>query len=220
MDKKILDQIISVFFSLLGKSVGKPVEPIKVQPVASGNAQTPPVAPGIDWTNPSAKITNRFTVKDALFLPSWGVMHQPTEDEKAAILALAAVVGKAADKVEQKLGRKVIINVHAWMRPEKANCPGSQWNGQDYNRYIYETQVWKDLTAEQKALKKVPKSHHRIGHAIDFHIEGFEGKEGCAKIREMIGPHLEELNLRMEDISGGWVHLDDMPVISKRFFKP
>lgn len=214
MDKKILDQIIKGIFSFLGKAVSKPVEPIQVQP-----AQSEP-APQIDWSNPAAKITPRFSVKEALLLPSWGVMHQPTEDEKTAIYNIAVGVGKAADFLEEKLGRKVVINVHAWMRPEKANCPGSEWNGKDYNRYIYETQVWKDLTSAQKAEKKVPQSPHRTGHAIDFHIEGFAGKEGCAKIREMLVPQLESLNLRMEDISGGWVHLDDMPVKNKRFFKP
>lgn len=223
MDKKVVDKIIMGILGFLGKVAAKDVTAIQVQPVKSEPvpvAPPAPAAPAIDWSNPSAKITPRFSVKEALLLPSWGVMHVPTEEEKNAIHAIALGVGKAADILEAALGRKVIISVHAWMRPEKANCPGSQWDGKDYNRYIYETQVWKGLTSAQIAEKKVPKSPHRTGHAIDFHIVGFEGKEGCAKIREMIGPHLEALNLRMEDISGGWVHLDDMPVVNKRFFKP
>lgn len=220
MDKKILDQIIKGIFSFLSKSVAKPVQPIQVEPVVSSSPQQAPAAPSIDWNNPSAKITERFSVKEALLLPSWGVLHVPTEEEKQAIYNIAVGVGKAAEILDKALGHRAIISVHAWMRPAQANCPGSQWNGQDYNRYIYETQVWKDLTPEQKAQKKVPNSPHRTGRAIDFHIKGFEGKEGCAKIRSLLGPHLESLGLRMEDINGGWVHLDDMPVVNKRFFKP
>jgi hypothetical protein len=187
------------------------------------NASEPvelPESHEIDWTNPSSRINKRFTVKEALFLPSWGVMHVPSEDEKKAIVEIANLVEKAADIIAQKTGTKGLVSVHAWMRPEKANCPGSKWDGHDYNRYIYETQVWKDLTPEEKAKKHVPNSPHKTGHAIDFHISGFEGAANCAKIRQILLPHLEELGLRMEDLNGGWVHLDNLPVIHLRFFKP
>jgi len=124
--------------------------------------------------------------------------------KKKAIIGIAQKVSQAALILEKIIGRKVSINVHAFMRPGKANIPGSKWDGQDYNRYIYETQVWKDLTPEQKALKKVPNSPHRTGHAIDFHIVGFEGKEKCLQIRTMLLPHLVALGLRMEKMDGGW----------------
>jgi hypothetical protein len=68
------------------------------------------------------------------------------------------------------------------------------------------------LTAEEKAKKKVPKSPHRTGRAIDFHIVGYEGAEKCQIIRVLLAPHLEKLGLRMEKIDGGWIHLDNMPV--------
>lgn len=234
MDKKIVDQIIQAILGFFKKQataeIAKPVAEIVMKQVTQTPkvvqneekpaVQTPLVVQTIDWSDPKAKITPRFSVGEALTLQSWGVMHVPSEEEKAAIISIAEGVGKAADVLEAALGRHVSINVHAFMRPEKANVPNSKWNGYDYNRYIYETQVWKDLTPEQKATKKVPKSPHRTGHAIDFHIIGFEGKEGCAKIRAMLLPHLESLGLRMEDIDGGWVHLDNLPVVNKRFFKP
>jgi hypothetical protein len=225
MDKNLVDKIIQAILKFLkGKAaeeIAKPVQPIiVVQKPAEVPIQTPKVVQNIDWSDPKAKITPRFSVSEALTLQSWGVMHVPSEDEKAAIVKIAEDVGRAADVLEKVIGRKVSINVHAFMRPEKANIPGSEWDGKDYNRYIYETQVWKDLTPEEKALKKVPKSPHRFGRAIDFHIVGFEGKEKCAQIREMLLPHLEELGLRMEDIGGGWIHLDNLPVVNKRFFKP
>lgn len=220
MDKNIVDQIIQAIMSFLGKNVAaeiaKPVQPILVQDVPA------PVeaAPAIDWSDPKAKITDRISVGEALTLQSWGVMHVPSEDEKAAIIGIAIAAGKAIDVLEKIIGRHASINIHAFIRPEKANCPNSKWNGYDYNRYIYETQVWKDLSEEEKAKKTVPKSPHRTGHAIDFHIGGYEGAEKCAQIRQMLLPHLEELGLRMEDLNGGWVHLDNLPVVHARFFKP
>lgn len=232
MDQSWVDKIVKAIFDFLGKNVAaeveKPVQPIKVvqteekpAPQATIVAQPAPEAPAaIDWSDPKSKITPRFSVGEALTLQSWGVMHVPSEEEKAAIISIAQGVGKAADLLEQKLGHHVSINVHAFMRPEKANIPGSKWDGQDYNRYIYETQVWKDLSPEEKAKKTVPKSPHRTGHAIDFHIVGYEGAAKCAEIRQMLLPHLEELGLRMEDLNGGWVHLDNLPVVHARFFKP
>jgi len=227
MDKNLIEKIIKAIMDFLGKNapkeVAKPVQPIIVvqNPEKPADQTTKVVQNDIDWSNPKAKITPRFSVKEALELQSWGVLHVPSEEEKAAIISIAQGVGRAADLLEQKLGKKILISVHAFMRPEKANVPGSKWDGQDYNRYIYETQVWKNLTPEEKAKKKVPKSPHRTGRAIDFHIVGYEGKEKCQEIRELLAPHLEELGLRMEKIQGGWIHLDDLPVgPSGRWFNP
>lgn len=221
---EIFSQILPKILSLIGnegaKEIAKPVEqiPVKIDPSAQ------PIVSTIDWSNPKSKINTRFSVHEATWLPSWGIYHQPTEEQKAAIIEIANGISKAIDIVEQKAGKHIPVNVHAWMRPDKSICPGSKWDGQDYNRYIYETQVWKDLTAAQKAEKKVPLSPHRTGHAVDFHLSGFEGNSGCDQVRAILEPHLEELGLRMEDISKfssrGWVHLDNMPVINKRFFIP
>jgi hypothetical protein len=221
MDKKLVDQIVQGIAGFFSKNA--PAAVPQAVPAAPAQAVTPPVtqAVEIDWSNPKSKISANFTVEEALMLPSWGVMHVPSEDEKKAIVGIAQKVSQAALILEKAIGRKVSINVHAFMRPGKANIPGSKWDGQDYNRYIYETQVWKDLTPEQKALKKVPNSPHRTGHAIDFHIVGFESKEKCLQIRTMLLTHLEALGLRMEKMdNGGWVHLDDLPVVNSRYFNP
>ena len=227
MDKKLVDQIIQGIAGFFSKSAAVSIPQVQAPaPAVSGSIQQSPAVPAvpaaeIDWNNPKAKISANFTVEEALMLPSWGVMHVPSEDEKKAIIGIAQKVSQAALILEKIIGRKVSINVHAFMRPGKANIPGSKWDGQDYNRYIYETQVWKDLTPEQKALKKVPNSPHRTGHAIDFHIVGFEGKDKCLQIRTMLLPHLESLGLRMEKMdNGGWVHLDDLPVVNARYFNP
>lgn len=223
MDKDTIKKILDTVFSFLGKKATEAV----AQPVAQVQVQIDPPAPApeaapaeIDWSNPKCKITARFSVKEALYLPSWGVMHVPSEDEKAAIKSVAEQVTKAVDWLESKLGKKCPVNVHVWMRPSQASIPGSQWDGKDYNRYIYETQVWKDLSPEEKAKKTVPNSPHKTGHAIDFNIIGYEGKDKCHEIRQLFVAELERLGLRMEDLEGGWVHLDNLPVVHLRFFKP
>ncbi len=213
LNKTLIAQLITGALGFLKnktvEEVSKPVEPVKVN-----------IEPEIDWNNPKARLSENFSVKEALYLPSWQAQHVPSEDEKKAIKGIADKVTKAVQLLEKKLGKQLQVSVHAWMRPGAANIPGSQWDGKDYNRYIYETQVWKDLTPEEKALKKVPNSPHKTGHAIDFHIVGYEGRAKCAEIRQLLLPHLEELGLRMEDLDGGWIHLDDLPVVNQRFFKP
>lgn len=219
---KLLYQIIQALFGASNKATAavapKPEAPKPIE--TPKTAPAPAAQPEIDWSNPKAKISANFTVSEALTLPSWGVMHVPSEEEKKAIIGIAQKVSQAALILEKIIGRKVAISVHAFMRPGKANIPGSKWDGMDYNRYIYETQVWKNLTPEEKAKKRVPNSPHRTGHAIDFHIIGFEGKEKCLQIRNMLLPHLESLGLRMEKMDGGWIHLDDLPVVNARYFNP
>lgn len=211
LNKALLTQLLGLAMNFFKKKaveqVSKPEEPLKLKAE-------------VDWNDPKSKLTENFSVGEALLLPSWSAYHVPSEEEKAAIKGIADKVTRLTTKLEEKLGKQLKIDVHAWMRPAVANIPGSKWNGMDYNRYIYETQVWKDLSPEEKAKKKVPNSPHKTGHAIDFHFIGYEGKAKCAEMRKLIEPLLEEFGLRMEDIEGGWIHLDDLPVVNNRFFKP
>ena len=221
--KSIIDQIIQAISGFKAPTPEQAPKVPQTEPKpAAEPVKTPQTEPKVEvnWSDPKSKINSRFSVSEALTLPSWGVMHIPSEDEKKAIKGIADKVAAITAEVEAKLGKKLPINVHAFMRPGKANIPGSQWDGKDYNRYIYETQVWKNLTAEEKVKKTVPNSPHRTGHAIDFHFGGYEGKEKCAEMRQILLPLIEKHGLRMEDMSGGWIHLDDLPVVNKRFFKP
>lgn len=63
-------------------------------------------------------------------------------------------------------------------------------------------------------------SAHTEGKAMDFHVKDID----CATARKMINDagKLEEWQMRMEDISGNWVHLDTRPLKAggHRFFKP
>lgn len=200
----------------VAKEVSKPVAPVEV----TIEPAKPAEQPAIDWKNPKSRISPNFTVSEALTLPSWGVMHEPSEAEKEAIKNIGEKVSKIVAAVAKKLGKDLHVSVHAWMRPGAAHIPGSQWDGKDYNRYIYETQVWKGLSPEEMAKKTVPNSPHKTGHAIDFHIVGYEGKAKCSEMRALMLPLLQEFGLRMENMEGGWIHLDDLPVVTNRFFKP
>lgn len=218
---KLLQQGLDLLTNWLKKKGPETVATAVSKEVAKPVAQVE-VSIDPDWANPKSRLSANFSVGEALTLPSWGVMHVPSDEEKAAIKGIAEKVTKAIEVIGKAIGHDAHVSVHAWMRPGVAHIPGSQWDGKDYNRYIYETQVWKDLTQVEKDAKHVPDSPHKTGHAIDFHIVGYEGGENCAKIREILLPHLEELGLRMEKPvgTGGWVHLDDLPVIHERFFNP
>lgn len=227
MEKNILFQIIKFIIEMFTKnSTSVPNLPTQTTIVPQNDAKEVKETirivqkEEIDWNNPKAKVAPRFSVEEALLLPSWGVLHTPSEEEKKAIISVAEKVSAITQELEVALKKKLIIDVHVFMRPEKANVPGSEWNGKNYNRYIYETVVWKKLTPEEKAKKIEPKSPHRTGHAIDFHYVGYEGKEKCAIIRSLLLPLLEKYGLRMEDMDGTWIHLDDLPVVNNRFFKP
>lgn len=196
---------------------------IKMWLASSPKKQVKPAieaAPPLDWDNPKSMISKSFSVHDITYLPSWKTYHKPSEEEKVAILILAERVEKITSALERKLNKDLKIITHVWMRPAKANCPGTKWDGLDYNAWIYNNLVWKDLTPEQKALKRVPNSPHKAGSAIDFHFAGYESAESCAKIRAELIFLLEEHQLRCENISGTWIHLDSLPVVSQRFFKP
>jgi hypothetical protein len=136
----------------------------------------------IDWTDPSAKISNHFSVKEALWLPSWGVMHIPSDDEKANILKQAANM----DKIRDIVGAP--INVHCWIRPI-LNNPASAHHGQDYNAFV----------------GGAKNSCHKIGLATDYDVTG----QNCDDVRALLEPQLDDLGMRMERMPGGnWVHND------------
>lgn len=177
----------------------KDLMPKKQQPEPKPIPEAPkPVqekAPEINWLDPKAKISKYFTVKEALYLPSWQVMHIPSESEKANILKMAAKM----DRVRE-LMNNFPISVHVWIRPV-LNQPGHPKHGQDYNTFI----------------KGAKNSAHKTGEAVDWSIKG----EDCDKLRIALLIKLEELELRMEDLPGSnWIHLDCRPVVGKRFFKP
>lgn len=151
---------------------------------------------GIDWSNPNARISKYFTVNEATYLPSWGISHIPSEQEKIEIVKLAKIM----DIIRERLGKPIVV--HCWIRPVSVNCPGHEKHGQNYNLFVG---------------SKSRRSGHIFGKAIDFHVTG---ETDFPALRKKIEPWLKPLGIRMEDNQGNWVHIDTLPVGYKRFFKP
>jgi zinc D-Ala-D-Ala carboxypeptidase len=152
--------------------------------------------PEIDWTNPEAKVSKFFTTAEVLWLPSWQVMHVPSEDEKNNILKQAAKM----DLIREFLGTP--IKIHSWIRPI-LNNPSSEHHGQDYNAFV----------------KGAKNSAHKIGLATDW-----DAGEKCIDTinKILFAKKLEEFNLRMENNGPdpSWIHIDCAPVIVYRYFNP
>ena len=193
MANPLLDAIFKFVFSMINKD-GPQVSitiPLPMEIPEQAAKQT------VDWNDPNCKISKHFTVKEALWLPSWQVMHIPSEEEKANILKHAANM----DKIREFLGAS--LNVHCWIRPGALNNPNSDKNGQDYNAFV----------------KGAKNSSHKLGLATDYDASGLN----CDDVRAKLEPKLEEFGLRMERMPNGpWVHNDSasVPVGGNRYFIP
>ncbi len=148
----------------------------------------------IDWNDEKSLISRYFTVREALWLPTWGRLATEadglTDRIKGEIEFFAQEV---MDVLRGALAAPILV--HCWFRPPAYNA----------------------------LIGGAPKSPHMsTGHwsACDFHLAGFGTTEGCADTREWIMPYLAPLGIRMEDIVGPWVHCDSMPPLSgqPRFF--
>jgi hypothetical protein len=195
MFKSIWEKVLAIIVPVVGEiATNNPAEvqisiPIGNTKESSGGKME------INWDDPEAMISNHFKVREALWLPSWQVMHVPSQDEKDNILEQAAKM----DMVREFLG--VPIVVHCWMRPV-LNNPISLHNGEDYNA----------LVGGAKS------SAHKIGKATDWNPVGMT----CEEARQKLIPKLEEFDIRLEDngVDANWCHTDCAPVLHSRFFKP
>lgn len=152
----------------------------------------------INWSDPQSKISKYFSVHEATYLPSWGIHHIPSEEEKVNIVKWANVMDQVRDFLN------AAISVHCWMRPTNVNCPGSQYHGKDYNA----------------AKGGAHESAHIKGIATDFDVDHKETTDACNNVRDLLKNKLEELNMRMENRQGPWIHLDGAPVKTHRYFIP
>lgn len=149
----------------------------------------------IDWNNPASPISRHFTVREALWLPTWGRLAREADGLTDEIRdTLARFASRVMDPLRDLLGE---IIVHCWYRPPTYNAliggaPGS--------------------------------AHMCLGTwaACDFHVENSGTITGCAATRSTIMPWLEPLQIRMEDIIGNWIHVDSHPLIGgqARVFSP
>lgn len=146
----------------------------------------------INWTNPKSKISKYFTVGEATWLPRLKMYYTPTEEEKSNIIKLA----ERLDKARELLNKPFTVNV--WIRPTTIDPKtGKQV---DYNALV----------------GGAKNSQHRLGLAVDLEVKGMVASE----VRAALKPHLEEINLYMED-DVSWCHFQLSPPRSgNRIFKP
>lgn len=143
--------------------------------------------------------STHFIWHEALYLPSWGVHHQPTDQEQAAIIEQA----RRLDFVRDFLGKPITVN--CWIRPISANT-GDSHQGQNYN-----------------ALKGgATHSTHILGSATDFEVSGMSVDD----VMRLITPKLSTFQMSAEAngsaVNRNWIHLQSvaMPDGTYRVFNP
>ena len=68
-----------------------------------------------------------------------------------------------------------------------------------------------------KLIGGASRSWHVTGGAVDFRCPNLKAD----RIREILVPHLEDLNIRMENLPGAnWVHIDTKEPENNRYFMP
>ena len=145
---------------------------------------------------PQGRISKWFYWREALLLPSWAVMHTPSEAEKTELLKTAGIM----DRIRMLVGAPILV--HCWIRPV-LNNPADKHHGDDYNEWVHGAH----------------NSAHIDGRAVDFSVKGMSGDA----VRSLLKPHLSRLGIRMENLPGAvWVHIDTKHVTDDklRFFKP
>jgi len=151
----------------------------------------------IDWTNPEAKISKHFSVREAVYLSKWGRLAYEGDGLNDHVKACILKMAYKMDTVRDYLGVPIIV--HRWYSPKGYNA----------------------LVGGAKGSKHMSMGDHS---AVDFHcrIQGAKSNaEACDTIRAALEPKLVELQLRMEQNHGaGWVHLDDAEIILMRYFRP
>ena len=174
---------------------------------ANKGDKAPPVESkplGIDWSNPDCPISKYFTVKNAIYFPRWkrlaGQSDDLTQDAKDALLKLFVEV---MDPIRELIGKPIKVHV--------------AFRSQEYNVLIGGAKL-----SIHMARKYADGS---LVAACDFSADMGKGSAGlnCDEIKKIILPHLEKLNIRLEDngLGATWIHVDNRkPGPGGRFFKP
>lgn len=150
----------------------------------------------INWSNPTDKVSDHFTVKECLFLPKWNRLATESDGLTDAIKTNLINTCDAMDTVRDYFGAS--INTHCMFRPELYNI----------------------------LVKGAKSSAHLFGQACDFDVSGKTCKEVQDKILadkklEIWLMRMED-NTKDNTILPTWIHLDLRTPLPghPRFFKP
>lgn len=150
----------------------------------------------IDWTNPTDKVSNHFTVKECLWLPKWNRMTTEADGLTETVKINLVTLCYKLDAVRDYFGASV--NVHCTFRPELYNA----------------------------LVKGAKNSAHLFGMAMDFDVSGLSCKDAQNKILldkklEEWEMRMED-NTKGNTVPPTWIHLDLRSVLPghNRFFIP
>ena len=201
IDQNLIDKAIKAIMDLFGKEVAKPVKPLEAIPsqmIIPGIICKPiqdieyKQIQDIDWNNPESKISEHFTVKEALWLPGWKRLANEADGLNDTVKTNLIKIFKKMDTVRNFLGKP--IKVHCAYRPEEYN----------------------------KSVKGAAHSSHKAdvdSAAVDWDC-GENCFETQKKLDPMLEGW--ELRMENNGSDATWVHLDnrEVPPGGKRWFKP
>lgn len=120
----------------------------------------------IDWTKSDSKIAKYFTVKEALFLPTYGRLANEADGLNDRVKANLVRTFAVMDKIRELFGKPIMV--HVAYRPEAYN----------------------------KLIGGSLKSAHIFGLAVDFHVVGMScddvRKELLSKL-DILGIRMEDM---------------------------
>lgn len=199
MDLSFILKLISQFilFKAAGEAPGANIKP-EPKPTPPTPLEPPKIdsKPIIDWTDPNCKISEYFTVKEAIWFPQWNRLATEEDGLTEAVKTSLLRTFIKMDRIRAYIGKPIKVHI--------------AFRSKDYNTLV----------------KGAKASAHLIGNAVDFSANMGLDSVGanCDKIKELLVPVLEEWELRMEDNGAGasWVHIDRNPVPAQgnRYFKP
>jgi hypothetical protein len=105
----------------------------------------------IDWSDPTAKVSKYFTVKETLWLNSDKIMAVPSEDQKKAIWQMA----QKMDIVREFIGKPCIVT--SWLRPVEYNIKIGGSKNSKHVKGIATDFVVKDMDCELVRQALLPK---------------------------------------------------------------
>lgn len=146
----------------------------------------------IDWTEPSCKISQYFTVKDAIFLNNWGRLGRESDGLTVEIKrSLWLFANEKMDTIRRFIGRAIYVK--SWWRPKKYNI---EIGGASYSSHM---------------AVEVDTDECACDWWADMDGDGDKDGADCDAIKALLMPKLQEFGVRMENNGKGakWIHNDN-----------
>lgn len=161
----------------------------------------------INWSDPAAKISPHFNVKDAIWLKELGRLA--TE----------------ADGLDDAVKEKIVQFFNDRVEPVRELLGIPMFSKSCFRPEFYNKQIGgAKLSCHRFMLQADGKRYGALDFWCDADGDGDKDGADCDELKKRLMPNLEDLEVRMEDNGWGarWIHVDDKPVPpnGQRFFKP